>query len=273
MSRLFTLVLILGITSSSISCDWWSQKNKNQAKSNSGSQPTRYGSATNKVVFCLFDLSASTEASATRQKYADTFKRIGEKISDGDVVVADAITDNPLSQSSFPVNESFPNFEPGTDNELLVKKKREEFDNQLKQRRERISNTVSALLSDHSRKINRTKILDAMQLAERVFRTYNQPRKVLVIFSDMIEESDNYNFQRQRLSQAESQRIIEAEKKAGRLPDLSGARVYVIGSAVGGQGSSQLYQNMESFWLQYFKAAGADLTKERYGAALLSFDE
>jgi len=69
----------------------------------------------NKVVFCLFDLSASTEMASARQKYSDSFKRILDKIVEGDVIVADAITDNPLSQSAFPVNEEFPVFKTDTD--------------------------------------------------------------------------------------------------------------------------------------------------------------
>jgi hypothetical protein len=226
-----------------------------------------------KVVFCLFDLSASTEAQATRQRYADAFKRILGKIGEGDVIVADAITDSPLSQSSFPVNESFPEFKPDTDNDLIVKNKRVEFDSQLQEKRDAMSKTIAALLSDQSRKINRTKILDALQLAERVFRTYARPTKVLVVLSDMIEESDHYNFLKQRLNDTEDQQIIAAEKKAGRLPALSGVRIYVIGSAVSGPSSSDRFEHIESFWLQYFKAAEADLSKERYGSALISFDE
>jgi hypothetical protein len=226
-----------------------------------------------KVVFCLFDLSASTEGQITREKYANSFGRILDKLSEGDTIVADAITDNPLSQSSFPVNETFPEFKPDTDNELLLKGKRDKLAAELRAARERINGTVVALLTDQSRKINRTRILDSLQLADRVFHTYNRQRQVLVVFSDMIEESDQYNFQKQRLSATERERIIEAQKKAGRLPDLSGVRVYVVGSSVGDQRSSDMYQNIQDFWLHYFKVSGADLAKERYGSALISFGE
>ncbi len=151
--------------------------------------------------------------------------------------------------------------------------KRRDFESQLNEKRDGLSKAIATLLSDRSRKINRTKILDAIQLADRVFRTYNRPKKVLVVFSDMIEESDHYNFQKQKLSDAESQQIIAAEQKAGRLPALSGVRVYVIGSSVSGPSSSERFESIERFWQAYFKATGADLSKERYGAALISFDE
>lgn len=271
MARLLTLILVVAIAGGSSFCERCS--NKNTGATQPASTPAQSGRAKNKVVFCLFDLSGSTEAATTRRKYADSFKRILDKIAEGDVIVADAITDNPLSQSSFPVNEEFPEFNPGTDNEILVKNKREEFDTQLQQRRDRIAKTASDLLNDQTRKINRTKILDSMQLAESVFNTYKRPRKVLVVFSDMIEASDHYNFKRQTLSEAARRHIIEAEKKAGRLPKLSGVRVYVVGAGVGSRASSAMYENIENFWLEYFKAAGADLPKERYGAALITFDE
>ncbi len=95
LSSLFMLVIVLG----SNFCESCHQKPQPQ----------------NKVVFCLFDLSASTEMASARQKYSDSFKRILDKIVEGDVIVADAITDNPLSQSAFPVNEEFPVFKTDTD--------------------------------------------------------------------------------------------------------------------------------------------------------------
>lgn len=225
-----------------------------------------------KVVFCLFDLSRSAAGTATRQKYAESFKRILDNIGGGDAIVADAITDNPLSKSTFFVNEEFPLFKPGTDNPPLVKNRREEYEAQLNQKRGAASKAVSALLDNTSLTFNQTKILDAMQLAERVFHTYTRPKKVLVVFSDMIEASNRYNFQRQTLDESERQRIIAAEKNQRLLPDLAGVCVYVVGAAVSDQRTSLAFENIESFWIEYFRAAGGDLTKDRYGA-LLSFGE
>lgn len=225
-----------------------------------------------KVVMALFDLSQSTQNPAIRQKYRDSFQRILDKVGAGDVIVADLITDDPLSQSSFPINEPIEAFNPGTDNPMLVKKKQEEFDDQLKVRRGQLATKAQTLLNDQTRRSNKTKILDAMRLAERVFKTYQRPKKVLVIFSDMIEDSDFRNFQTQPPTDADTTQLLEREKKAGTLPDLTGVKVYVIGAA-GSQASSAVYTAIEKFWLQYFKQAGADLVKERYGAALLDFNE
>jgi hypothetical protein len=228
-----------------------------------------------KVVMALFDLSSSTQDDSIRQRYAEDFRRILDGCGAGDILVADTITDNPLAQSTFPINDLFEAFHPGTDNPLIARKKEEEHNQKLKDQRDQILARVRSLLNDRSRKITKTKILDAMLLAERVFRTYNCPKKVLVIFSDMVEESDQYNFKRQPPTEAMTEKIIDQEKQAKRMPDLAGVRVYVIGASAGSyqSSSSDQFTRIEHFWQQYVKSAGADLPKERYGAALLKFDE
>ncbi len=222
----------------------------------------------------LFDMSSSTQSKEIRQRYAEDFKRILNSCGSGDVMVADAITDNPLAQSTFPINDEFEAFNPGTDNPMLVKKKEEEFNQKLRDRRDQIFVKAQSLLNDESRKITKTKILDSILLADRVFHTYNNQKKVLVIFSDMVEESDKYNFQQHHPTEAMSEQIINQEKQTKRLPDLAGVKVYVIGASAGGyqSSSSEQFINIENFWLKYFKIAGADLTKDRYGAALIKFE-
>jgi hypothetical protein len=226
-----------------------------------------------KVVCVLVDRSSSTEDQGVRQRYIEGFQRVVGRLDSGDVIVADAITDNPLAQSSFPVNDEFKPFQPSSDNELIVKKERENHQKEIQVVRERVLANAQGLFS--SAPSNQTKILDAMRLAERVISAYQRPKRVLVIFSDMIEESERYNFKRERLTDEVIARIINEEKQAKRLPDLAGVRVYVIGAGASGNqpSSSEQYTEIENFWSQYFKAAGADLSKDRYGATLLKFDE
>jgi lysophospholipase L1-like esterase len=98
---------------------------------------------------------------------------------------------------------------------------------------------------------------------------------VLVIFSDRVEESEHYNFTRENLTEARIKKIISQNRSRGLLPDLAGVKVYVVGASAGA------YEKMRSgrmaairdFWLAYFKACGAELTRERYGGALLGWRE
>lgn len=229
--------------------------------------------AVGKAVCVLVDRSSSTSNQEVRQGYIRDFQRVVEKLDSGDVIVADAITDNPLAQSSFPVNDQFEPFQPTSDNDMKTRKEREVHQKKIEERRKRVLDKAQVLFTNATSK--QTRIFDALKLAERVFSAYQRPKKALVIFSDMVEESDKRNFNRERLTDAVIERIINEEKQAKHLPDLTGVRVYVIGAGASGNqpSTSEQYAGIENFWLRYFKAAGADMTKERYGAALLKFDE
>jgi hypothetical protein len=228
-----------------------------------------------KTVFVLFDISSSTGKGQIRQRYLQEFNHIVEGIGSGDIIVVDVITDNPLAQSTFPVNESFDSPKFDTDNPLIVNAGVKKHEEELKLKRGEIGRKVESILSDSSQKINQTKILESMQLADRVFHTYKRPKNVLVVFSDMIEESGRYNFQTQRVSDATIQHILNDEKQNKRLPDLTGVRVYVVGAGSSNyqRSTASSFAEIEDFWLRYFREVGADLPKERYGAALLNFDE
>jgi len=82
--------------------------------------------------------------------------------------------------------------------------------------------------------------------------------------SDMLEDSEHYQFERLKLT------AHEAERRAGRLADLHGVRAYVIGALAP---SDDKVIEVESFWRGYFEACGADFRKENYGAALVRFAE
>lgn len=227
-----------------------------------------------KVVVALFDISDSTDRQEIREKYATSFRRVLDKIGPGDYIVADLISDDPLSQSAFPINQAIPYFDPGTDNELVKRKKREEFDNQLAQTRANLLEMTDKLLGDQNRQVRQTKILDAVRLADRVFHTYKRPRNVLVVFSDMIEESEKANFERQPPDQSATASLLDAERSGNRLPDLKGVKIYVVGASAGNARSSvDSYTRIQNFWMEYFRRTGADMTQERYGAALIDFNE
>jgi hypothetical protein len=93
--------------------------------------------------------------------------------------------------------------------------------------------------------------------------SFPQKRKTLVIFSDMVEESGELNFERDRLEPARVQGILATLSRDDRLPNLSGVSVYVVGAT---HVNLQRYRRTREFWLALFKAAGADLRPENYGS-------
>ena len=53
---------------------------------------------------------------------------------------------------------------------------------------------------------------------------------------------------------------IESRKTSGRLPDLSGVCVVVIGGRI----DTETGQRVKGFWSEYFKATGANLYDHNY---------
>lgn len=217
-----------------------------------------------KTEFVLFDLSASTATPEVRARYLEDFEKLLANLYEGDILVVDRITSNPLAESTFPVNEIFKRMNPWSEN--LLKWRRES-----KGQRERIARTVKKMVMDPKQRSSKTSIVDALHLAQRVFATYPNEHQVLVLFSDMVEESPYYDFRKENLTASRIQEIIEAEKAENRLPRLDGAHVYVIGAAAGfySRMPPEAVRKIQNFWLEYFKACGANLPVETYGSALI----
>src|SRR3989442_122169 len=124
--------------------------------------------------------------------------------------------------------------------------------------------------------IQRTPVLDAVEVTGRIFEGPEMkdiPDRRLVIFSDMIESSERYEFTTIGLSRTAIPQIIEKEKKNKRLADLRGVRVWFAGAVadVGPGFAGELLRGIEDFWREYFRVARAELPQPQYGSALLNF--
>lgn len=83
-----------------------------------------------------------------------------------------------------------------------------------------------------------------------------ETKNVLVICSDMINESPDANFSKAPPSTGDVDRIIAALKEKGRLPQLGGVAVFVVGRT--GR-STQQVDAIKNFWTRYFHETGADV--------------
>lgn len=220
--------------------------------------------AQTRVFMVLFHVTGSTYKGNVRAQYVTDFTKLLASVADGGFLAADVIDDNPLAHSSFPIQESFERFNPLKENKLDYQRRtRQQRDAVIKKAEAIVRRPLSGRLGHN--------IMDAMQLAERAFATFQGDRRVLVIFSDMIEQSRRYDFTGENLTASRIDQIIVQERSAGRIPDLHDVEVCVAGagaSPTGGLPSEKLLR-IQAFWLQYFQATGANLPKERYGAVLL----
>jgi len=216
------------------------------------------------VAVALFDVSGSTNEKTVKEQYLREFEKILAVVTSGGIVVADVIDDNPLAHSSYPVNQTITPYDPLKENRL-------DWERRVRRLKDDALRSAKVVLEERRSHQPGTRILEAMQLAERAFSTYTGKLRVLVIFSDMIEQSDRYDFSAEGLTQQRIQQIVAEERSKGRLPSLTGVEICVTGagaSRTGGLPSDRL-QSIRDFWLEYFKATGGTLPKSRYGASLL----
>lgn len=224
----------------------------------------------NKVVCVLFDLSETTNTQEMRANYLEKFKMILGRMNPGDAIEAALITEKSVSELNLSIEHTFKKFAPATDNELLIKAQKRIADSLLQAEKELLIKTADSVLFKPSRKIMQTEILSSLQVAERIFNAFPQPRKVLVIFSDMIEESSLANFARRNITDSTVDEIIKKQKENGTFPDLKNVKVYVAGAY---HTDTKKFNQIRNFWFRYLEETGADIQKHNYGAALIRFEE
>lgn len=221
-----------------------------------------------KTVVLLLDRSLSTADHGTRDTYCENVHDVVKTLAPGDALVAGWITEASEMQAEFAVSTSFPLFDPGTDNPLLVRKSRMEVDSLLADSLGRIADSLCADLRRNPTPASKTDVMGAIGLAARVFEVEDREQNVLVVMSDMIEDSEEYSFMQSRFDQERIDAILARERQAGRLPNLRGTQVYVAGA---GGVSRDHFHDLRRFWIAYFTAAGATLAEENYGTALIGF--
>jgi hypothetical protein len=114
-----------------------------------------------------------------------------------------------------------------------------------------------------------TDIFSSLLLAQRVFETYSQ-KPVLVVFSDMIEVSDQANFMRGIPNISEIPTLVQ--KGGGAKANLHNAKIFVVGASAGnGQVTQKEYMKLQDFWIHYFGTVNGRLTEEKFGVPLITF--
>jgi hypothetical protein len=220
-------------------------------------------------VVALFDISASTDQAALKERYRTEFLHVLHTLAPQGVLIrADAIRATPLAETTFPIRIYVPKMTVINRNEM-------DLEDAVKMANTEAAQGLAKLFSQGP-PTQQTRILDAIEVAARVFQGEEMkgiPDRRLVIFSDMIESSERYEFTRMTLSREAIPQLIARERKARRIPKLDGVRVWVAGAGAGGGSGlpGERLRWIEEFWLEYFRAAGADLNPTRYGSALLSF--
>lgn len=217
------------------------------------------------LIVTLTDLSKSTADTDVRQVYQKNIDRILKSADAGDSLHFGWITTASVAQLRG-VRVGLPKTPSGLFASRFDKK---DARKKRKAVRAQARRKIQTYLTDTSRASKSTDIMSALHWAGQILARSDRTKKILVVQSDMIEEA-SYDFASQSFMNGQknggqAQKIISAEKKLGRLPDLSGVRVHVVGAGTASKNSRRIFQ-VRKFWMRYFQAAGASI--KTYGGHL-----
>ena len=212
-----------------------------------------------RAILVFVDMSGSTNQ-ARRTVYKKAFGKIYQNLQQGDRLVVGTIT-----------GRSYIDFKPVVDVEIPKKSvwvNRISYEQNLAKTKDKIKKQVKGLMS-RKKGTPRTEILNSLNIADTIFHKEKRP-KILVILSDMVQDSKEYNFSRVKVTDTYIANIIKYRKKNNLIPNLKGVKVYVAGASAD---EAKKFRSIEKFWSSYFEITGADFSKHRYGHSLLGFEK
>jgi len=247
--RLKLLGLMIGALLLCDPLDWSAEA---VGKPESTPQPPR-------LIIILVDMSGSADQ-ARRTVCKEAFEKIYKNLRHGDRVVVGTIT-----------SHSYIDFKPAVDEEIPKKTvwdNRLQFERNLTKTKENIRREVNKLLSSRGGS-PLTEILDSLNIADTIFHDEKERQKILVILSDMIEDSKEYKFDKDKITEEYINRVIRYRREKDLMPSLSGVKVYVAGASAA---DSNTFRAVQTFWGRYFAESRADFSPHRYGHSLINFE-
>jgi hypothetical protein len=212
-----------------------------------------------RLIVILVDMSASADH-ARRTVCKDAFEKIYRNLRHGDRLVVGTIT-----------SQSYIEFKPTVDEEIPKKTvwdNRLQYEKKLTDTKEKIRREVNKLLS-HKQGTPLTEILDSLNIADTIFHDEKERQKILVILSDMIQDSKEYKFDKDKITDDYINNVIRYRQKNKLMPNLAKVKVYVAGASAA---DSDKFRAIQTFWARYFAESGADFSPHRYGHSLINFE-
>ena len=212
-----------------------------------------------RVMAVFVDMSGSTNR-ARRTLYRNAFEKIYQNLQQGDRIIVGTIT-----------GRSYIDFKPVVDAEIPKQSlwvNRISYEQNMAKTKKDIQTEVEKLLS-RRRGTPHTEIINSLNIADKIF--HNEKRqKILIILSDMIQDSKEYNFERVKVTNQYTSQIIRKRQEQNLIPKLDSVKVYVAGASAA---DPKKFRSIERFWNRYFLACGADFSLHRYGHSLLEFEK
>ncbi len=199
-----------------------------------------------RLAVVLVDVSSSVGAEDWRL-YEQAFSELLASSRSGDRVVLAAVGSTPGSR-----------FLVHADRTMARVNRRLEDEATLKRARAALSEDFQALRAKSSVPAKATYLLDAIGATESLFEQGRRvkQRTVLVVLSDMVEESPVANFARVSIDDGYIKQLIDTRRAQKLLPNLQGVGVHAVGAS---GNTAQHMAALKTLWTQYFSAANAQL--------------
>jgi len=217
------------------------------------------------IIFLDFSGSIKSDERALFQREIET--QILPSLSAGDRLLLAPIHDKtltefrPLVQVILPAK---PEFSGWRDNVMKYNRRVKELEAQVLDLKAIARTEVADVLSRRYGS-QHTDIFSSLLIAQKLFHDEAR-RKVLVLMSDMIEDTPEYNFEKIAWTPAAVEKLFAELEAKALIPKLSGVCVYVSGASAK---SAALAENIGRFWEAYFRRTGADMHPSRYAHVLL----
>ncbi len=212
-----------------------------------------------RLILILVDMSASADQ-ARRTVCKEAFEKVYRNLRHGDRLVVGTIT-----------SQSYVEFKPAVDEEIPKKTvwdNRLQYEKKLTDTKEKIRREVNKLLSQ-KQGTPLTEILDSLNIADTIFHDEKERQKILVILSDMIQDSKEYKFDKDKMTDEYINDVIRSRQKNRLVPNLANVKVYVAGASAA---DSDKFRAIQTFWSRYFAESGSDFSPHRYGHSLINFE-
>lgn len=228
------------------------------------------------AVVVLVDFSGSIPP-ATAQFYADTIdSKILHELRGQDCLTVLPIDSRAESKSDpfFSIDLSHENFtDPHDGVAHKEEKERARLKTFLTDCSSKLRNGILTTARARSGFAGGTDLIGAVNAAADAFSNIGGEKRILVVFSDMIQESPELNLRTTlaKAGDAHVPSLIKRLQDSQRIPKLTGVKVVVVGagdtvgSDVAIRDEAPYFRSIRLFWIEFFKQAGARLEEHNYG--------
>ncbi|MDZ7289515.1 MAG: hypothetical protein ONB44_18990 [candidate division KSB1 bacterium] len=212
--------------------------------------------AERRIVMIFVDISLSSLPD--RENYKSYIEKVISKLQPGDVVAGGKIIDLTIADFTPIFYVELPPFDFWNDNRTLHKKMVERLTG-------RMFASIDSVLRSRG-KVEKSEIINSFLVCEQFMRN-KTGKKSMVILSDMLECSSEFNFERDELNADYVDQAIQSLKAKGRIPNLQNVEVWIAGAHAT---TSEKYFTVQSFWNRFLKETGANC--RAYSHTLLDFE-